>query len=61
MDKAKIAELVRKVETFRLDLCKAVDGLHGEECVGCPLDGVCNAAILVWAKLVRLEHCLGEQ
>ena len=53
-----IAKLVKMTENLRLELCKFA-GHHGEDCGGCPLDDVCNAAVSVWAKLKILDKGQG--
>ena len=53
MSKEDIERLIKSIEAFRLELCKANEGLHGEECRGCPSSSICDAAVSVWAKLIR--------
>lgn len=53
MSKEDIERLIKSIEAFRLELCKANEGLHDEECRGCPGSAICDSAISVWAKLIR--------
>ena len=52
MPKEDIERLIKSIEAFRLELCKANEGLHDEECRGCPSSSICEAASSVWAKLM---------
>ena len=53
MTKEGIERLIKSIEAFRLELCKANEGLHGEECSGCPSSAICDSTCSVWAKLMR--------
>lgn len=53
MPKEDIERLIKFIEAFRLELCKANEGLHDEECRGCPSSSICDSAVSVWAKLRR--------
>ena len=53
MTNEKVSELIAQIEDFRLNLCRAAT--HGEECEKCDCKGVCDAAISVWAKLIRIR------
>lgn len=53
MQKEKVSELIAQIEDFRLKLCCAAT--HGEECEMCDCKRVCDAAISVWANLIRMH------
>ena len=55
MSKEDIERLIKLIEAFRLELCKANEGLHDEECRGCPSSSICDSACSVWAKLIRIR------
>ena len=52
MSKEDIERLIKSIEAFRIELCKANEGLHDEECSGCPSSSICDSACSVWAKLI---------
>ena len=55
MSKEDIERLIKSIEAFRLELCKANEGRHDEECGGCPSSAICDSAISIWAKLIRMR------
>lgn len=55
MPKEAIERLIKSIEAFRLELCNANEGLHEEDCRGCPSSSICDSACSVWAKLMRLR------
>jgi len=51
MSKEDIERLIKLIEAFRLELCKA----NKEGCRGCPSSSICDSAVSVWAKLIRMR------
>ena len=61
MSKEDIERLIKSIEDFHIELCKANEGHHDEECRGCPSSSICDAAVSVWAKLIKAKavKCIG--
>ena len=51
MTNDKCSELITQIEDFRLNLCRAAT--QSEGCENCDCKDICEAAISVWAKLIK--------